>query len=110
VLLENFWWTNYVEGIMIDDLEYAVTKDFGMTSTRSACTYVPRDYFERILAKLFKKNVKYSLNEEGFAEVDCDVTQFLPSIEILFGGYWFQMLPEHFITKNAQNACRLCMA
>lgn len=41
VLYDDYWWTNFVNGIKINGKGFKTPKDFALTDTGTSCIYVP---------------------------------------------------------------------
>jgi hypothetical protein len=68
---------------------------------------MPSDYFKSFLPKLFRSGSQQPTDSDGFVIVDCEKITLMPVVKLLFGGFWLELLPAHYITKGANNTCRL---
>jgi hypothetical protein len=39
--------------------------------------------------------------------LSCSSRDLLPKVRLLFGGFWVEILPQHYVSRNAKNECRL---
>ena len=74
------YWSNYVEGIAIGTDLYKVTKALGQTMTGTASILIPGEYYQRLLPKLLIGGIKYSLDSNGYALIECGAVGFLPKV------------------------------
>lgn len=109
IVSEDFWWTTYVEGIRFGDSveqAYSVTKMKAFTDSGTSCLIVPNDYFNWIIDNLEEYTDK-GLTVGYY--VACSERTKLPSIWLLYGGYWFEVRQEDFVTESKGN-CYICIS
>lgn len=58
---------------------------------------------------IFDKATPY-VDEYGYTTVNCADMDKLPVIEILYGGYWLEMIPEDYlIYDDWSDTCWICI-
>ena len=107
------WWTNYVTGWRWSgsETEYAVTTRWALTDTGSSCILGPSetvDYWrEEVFASI--QGVRYTSDAWGYV-FRCEERTYMPEFDILFGGYWFPVHPDDYITEiNTTGWCGVCL-
>ena len=38
----------------------------------------------------------------------CDEIDLLVSVDFLFGGYWIEIIPDHYVLNHGENVCSFC--
>ena len=113
VIDEDYWWTNYVTGIRwkgdSDTTEYALTSKKALTDTGSSCIIVPTDEYNVILGKLSALVPDWNGEQYVFS---CEAKNTLPSFELLYGGYWFEVTPDDYLILEYEenNTCSFCLS
>ena len=103
----NPWWTNRLTGFRwessfdADQVEYAITtSNTAITDTGSSCIVGPAeevDYiYNTIIAAVAETTVVYEHDSWGHI-FSCPAENTLPKFEFLFGGHWFEVLPEDYL-------------
>jgi len=101
---DNYHWTNTITGIRWktnsnDKTEYKFTEKNALTDTGSSCIIGPAsevNYFKNTILNMIPNVETHSSWSYQFDCSDSSATA-LPSFELLFGGYWFEVLPEDYI-------------
>lgn len=104
---ENPWWTEQLTGFRweasfdADQVEYAITSATdAITDTGSSCIVGPSaevDYITNtILTEIAKTKTVEAHNGWG-ALFECPVIADMPKFELMYGGYWFEVLPEDYL-------------
>lgn len=106
VVYDDFWWTNFVTGVKIDGNEYQVPKSYAITDTGTSCIYVPTDIYKAMEEKILEDITSVDYDEEGYPYFDCKEWRNLPTLEVLFGGYWFDVSIEDYYLAHD---CSLCI-
>ena len=62
VVDNDFWWTNYVEGVKFrrpdgKETSFSVQKAKATTDTGTSCVYMPYQYYESVLEQIQKHAV-----------------------------------------------------
>ncbi len=52
VVNDDFWWTNFITGVKINDLAYSLPHAYALTDTGTSCVYVPTSVYSRLLAHI----------------------------------------------------------
>ena len=114
----NYWWTNSITGVRwtknsANRVEYKYTSSNALTDTGSSCIIGPAamvDYFKNTILNTIPKVETHSSWDYQF---DCSdaPTSSMPSFELLYGGYWFEVLPEDYIIEfnSSSKKCAVCL-
>lgn len=109
VVDDDYWWTNFITGVKFGKEAYSTPIAYALTDTGTSCTYVPSSFFNEFEAKVLE-NVDLKVDSDGYAYFSCDELDNLPKIELLFGGYWMQMIPEDYVLPfERRGNCGLCI-
>ena len=96
VLDDDFWWTNEITGVSLNGNQFKVPKKLAMTDTGTSCVSAPKKIFSTLFDNIFK-DVTPDVDQWGYVNVDPKDVEKLPTIELLMGGYWLEMLPEDYM-------------
>lgn len=103
----NPWWTNRLTGFRwessfdADQVEYAVVSATeAITDTGSSCIVGPSGEVDYIVNTIINKVAETTTvyTQEGWGNIfACPAENDLPKFEFLFGGHWFEVLPEDYL-------------
>ena len=105
---ENYWWTSHVTGFrwgssMNDSTEYIIPETEGLTDTGSSCIIGPSYQLTPIMNTILNLSDTVTRDNSWDYLFDCDDAALMPSFELLYGGYWFEVLPEDYIIEVWSN-------
>ena len=116
---ENYWWSSDLTGFRWSDdssNEYAISSgNYALTDTGSSCIIGPSEEADVIVRNIVSRFDKV-YEDDGWGYIfSCPANDNdLPSFEFLYGGYWFEVLPEDYlidITSNNSGVwCALCIS
>lgn len=74
VVNNDFWWTNYVQGIKLtsvdgDSQEFQIVKSYAMTDTGTSCVYLPTAYYYSLMNLIFS-GVPEAVYNRHYDEID----------------------------------------
>ena len=97
----NYWWASDLTGFRWsgDSTEYAISSgDYALTDTGSSCIIGPAEEADVILRNIVSQIDKV-YEDDGWGYIfNCPADDSdLPSFEFLYGGYWFEVLPEDYL-------------
>jgi hypothetical protein len=83
---------------------------YAYTSTAEACLALPEDLYYWAVPYLFDNYVidYYYDNFWGYY-FDCSMIDSLPTIDLLFGGYWLEVLVDDYVINFGDGTCALCI-
>ena len=102
----------------VDKSEWGMSSgvNLGITDTGSSCISGPSDEMNFIYSTIIKNialDNELAFDEDWGFTFDCPITKDQPIFELLFGGYWMQVLPEDYIVDISIDAdgsiCSLCL-
>ena len=115
------WWKNQVTGFRWgpehdDDTEYVITPgDDDITDTGTSCILGPRRYMKYIRSVILNKfssdnRLRFSSWKRDYI-FDCSLADEMPSFDLLYGDYWFQVNPEDYVVNWYVDGskCSLCL-
>lgn len=119
------WWQNYLEGVrfrnsslsyaesVADADSYGTTTSgvgiFAITDTASSCISLPTYLYEFVILELFDYvGVTYTSNGWGYV-FNCDEADLLPNIDLLYGGFWLEMLVDDYVVNLGDDICTFCI-
>lgn len=117
VVEDDFWWTNYITGIKFTKAnrgiayEYRLDSNKAMTDSGTSCVYMPNIIYDAVLNNIREMSMNrdnVEISWDGEILIDCKDVSELPIIEILYGGYWMEMLPEDYIVEY-EGYCFACL-
>lgn len=105
---ENLWWTEQLVGMRweasfdADQVEYAITSATNaITDTGSSCIVGPAsevDFIVNTIIGVVNGLVSDLTEDSGWGYVfTCPNVADLPKFELMYGGYWFEVLPEDYL-------------
>ena len=122
----QFWWQALLQGIRLrpqvdSSTDYATSvaaaegfdtsadNILGITDTGSSCLSLPGDLYNFVIRKLVQY-LSYTEYDQywGYLFYCTDVTS-LPSMDILFGDYWFEVLVDDYVINFGNNVCGMCI-
>jgi len=120
ILSDDYWWTNRVTGVRwssgVPDTstEYKYSSKKGLTDTGSSCLIGPKaevDYFKNTILNTISGVTSHSGWGTQFDCSDANIAT-LPTFELLFGGYWFEVKPEDYIIEfnSSTKKCSVCFS
>lgn len=108
-------WTNTITGFrwasnMEDFKEYAIIAADAITDTGASCLIGPFSQLGYIVEQIKTKMGEiYTVSGTDFSEqFDCSLVPNLPKFELLWGGYWLEVLPEDYVITLSSTRCSLC--
>ena len=94
---------------MADNTEYAIREAPAMTDTATSCIIGPPVELQPIIYSILNKADKvWALSGWDYAFY-CRQTDNLPSFELLYGGYWMEVLPKDYVIEISPNVCSICI-
>ena len=110
----NPWWSNTVSGIRFDPafdpIEYSIPDYPGITDTGSSCILGPPEPVATIRSWILGTASTVQEDDQWEQLFDCSEIANMPKFEILFGDYWFEVLPEDYVTDiERDNLCSVCI-
>jgi len=100
----DFWWSASISGVRFGDLdknEWGVTPKLAMVDSGASCTYVPSDvytwFIDYVKTFTFNTNEYSAWSSELGTIVSCDHKEYMPTLQLLLGGYWVELQPEHYV-------------
>jgi len=121
---EDLWWTEQLVGFRweasfdSDQVEYAITSATkAITDTGSSCIVGPSgevDYIRNTILTEIAKTKTVEAHNGWDALFECPDLAGMPKFELMYGGYWFEVLPEDYLVDvgNVQDGsvCALCIS
>ena len=108
---ENYWWTSKISGIRWQGSteEYALEEIDGVTDTGTSCIIGPWAEVKQIEYHILS-HLEGPVYDDDYWTYTfrCSDLKNLPSFEMLYGGYWFEVLPEDYVIDIGLNSCTLC--
>lgn len=104
----SYWWSNKLNGIRFNGRdEWAFqteTEDqYAFTDSGTSCLIAPAVEYNFIIEALLdviKSTSNLSFDDDWGWTFNCRGNwDNMPIIEVLFGGYWFEILPEDYIIE-----------
>jgi len=115
---ENYWWASDLTGFRWSNdssNEYAISSgNYGITDTGSSCIVGPSEEADVIVRNIVS-NLDKVYTDDGWGYIfTCPTNESdLPSFEFLYGGYWFEVLPEDYLIDISAAGdgswCALCI-
>jgi len=121
---ENLWWTEQLVGFRwsaefdADQIEYEITSATdAITDTGSSCIVGPSgeiDYIKNTILNVIAETTTVETHAGWDYLFECPSSlDGLPSFEMLYGGYWFEVLPEDYLIDvslaSDGSVCALCL-
>ena len=103
ILSENYWWSSNLTGFRWkgESTAYAIsTGSFALTDTGSSCIVGPSgeaDVIMRNILSVVEQSTKLYVDAGWNYIFSCPDVSTLPSFELIYGGYWFEVLPEDYL-------------
>ena len=88
---------------MNDSTEYIIPETEGLTDTGSSCIIGPSYQLTPIMNTILNLSDTVTRDNSWDYLFDCDDAALMPSFELLYGGYWFEVLPEDYIIEVWSN-------
>ena len=107
-------WSNTVTGLKWSHKSselYRLEQTKAFTDTGTSCIIGPQDYIKWILETLEDILVSSQSSLKWGTIFDCQEINSLPSFYLLFGGYWFEVLPKDYtvVTDSNLDECAFCL-
>ena len=114
VLDNDRWWTNFITGFkwsFPNPVHYRFEKTKAFTDTGTSCIIGPQDYIQWILNVLIDMLGSSQSSSKWGTVFDCSEVSNLPSFYLLFGDYWFEVMPEDYTvaTDKDLDECAFCL-
>jgi hypothetical protein len=83
---------------------------YSYTTTSEACLVLPSNFYDWALPYLLDNYIftYYYDNYWGYY-FDCSMIDSLPTIDLLFGGYWLEVLVDDYVINFGDGTCALCI-
>lgn len=91
-----------------NDIDYVL----GYTSTSEACLVLPYSFYDWAVPYFVENylfNYDYYYDFSWGYIFDCAAISDLPTIDLLFGGYWMEMLVDDYVINFDGSSCGLCI-
>lgn len=115
----DYWWTSKITGIRWtknsnDSVEYKYPEAKALTDTGSSCIIGPEKEVNYFKYTILNTIPGVETHDSWGYQFDCSASTAtaLPSFELLYGGYWFEILPEDYIIEfnKSTNKCAVCFS
>ena len=122
----KFWWQALVQGIRLRPqvdgstdyatsvaaaYEYSTTNEdiLGITDTGSSCLSLPESVYSFVVRKLVEY-LSYTEYDTYWGYIFyCSEVPLLPTMDILFGDYWFEVLVDDYVIDFGGGVCGMCI-
>lgn len=82
----------------------------GYTSTSESCLVLPYTFYEWAVPYLVENYLSYYEYDYSWGYIfDCSEIASIPTIDLLFGGYWMEMLVDDYVINLDGTTCALCI-
>jgi len=92
---------------MIQDDGFNVGTYTGYISSGCPSILVPQDYYKQLLYRILPSPTNFQVDAAGFSLVPCIFKDSAPKLKVLLGGYWVEILPQHYLSVVSGDTCRL---
>ena len=93
-----------------DEWNTTDTDILAISDTGSSCLVLPSKIYNFIIAWLLQYLTSTDYDSDWGYIFSCDDLSNLPTIDILYGGIWLEILPEDYIVDFEQdNLCGFCI-
>lgn len=99
--LDNFWWAQSITGLKFGEgesaLAFSIPAEFCMTDTGTSLVYIPESMFNTFINRLLENVDENIYQADGDDILTLCQPSSYPTISILYGSYWAEILPEDYV-------------
>ena len=90
-------------------MEYRLAERDALTDTGTSCIIGPSGPVGTIREWILSTSLTVEDNDQWGQLFDCTDVDNMPKFELLYGGYWFEVLPEDYVTQVTTSKCSVCI-